>query len=308
MVQAWQTKFAELALSLKGHTEKEALMSKHTSWRIGGPADYLVCPATVDDLIKVYRFAAEFAVPLNLIGRGSNLLVSDAGVEGIVVKIGRDFSQIVKSGDYQLRVEAGCSLTKAANAAIGFSWSGLEWAAGIPGNVGGAVMMNAGAYGSDIASVANEIEVLDLRQSEPRFVTYTPDGLNMGYRRCGLAPGQVVLAVNFCLQPGNIEEMRTKIQAQQQARAAKQPLEYPSAGSVFKNPTGDFAARLIEAVGLKGKTCGQAQISPKHSNFIVNLGDAKAVEVLELIDLAKTKVQAEFGIDLQTEIRPIGRF
>ena len=301
--------FAELTENLSGEVLINEPMSLHTSWKIGGAADCFIAPKTVDDIIAVLKYTREQGVPLTVVGRGTNLLVSDLGIEGVVMQIGDNFNKILWLGDLEVRAEAGVLLAALAREAAKKSCAGLEWACGIPGNVGGAVMMNAGAYGSNISGYITEVEVVDLADGgEPQLKIFTKDDLDFSYRHSGIAAGQVVVAVNLLLEPGNREKSEKEMKELLQTRAAKQPLEYPSAGSVFKNPEGDHAGRLVEVSGCRGMEIGGAQVSEKHGNFIINKGGATAADVLALIEKVQSVVESKHGVRLETEVRKIGRF
>lgn len=301
--------FAELTTGFDGEVLVGEPMSLHTSWKIGGAADCFIVPKTVEDIIAVLKYTHKQAVPLTVVGRGTNLLVSDDGVEGVVMQIGDNFNRILWLNDTEVRAEAGGLLSALSRDAAKKGCTGLEWACGIPGNVGGAVMMNAGAYGSNISKYITEVEVVDLSESgEPQLKIFTKEDLDFAYRRSGIGAGQVVVAVNLLLTAGNREKSEQEMKELLQTRAAKQPLEYPSAGSVFKNPDGDHAGRLVEVSGCRGMELGGAQVSEKHGNFIINKGGATAADVLALIEKVQSVVEAKHGVRLETEVRKIGRF
>ena len=301
--------FEELAAKITGTILKNEPMSLHTSWKIGGPADCLIAPKTVDEIVAVLKYTNEQNVPLTIIGRGTNLLVSDEGIEGVVMQIGDNFNKILWLNENEVRAEAGGLLAALSRDAAKKNCTGLEWACGIPGNVGGAVMMNAGAYGSNISNYITEVEVVDLSaDGKPQLKVLTKDDLEFSYRHSGITAKQVVVGVNLLLEPGDRQKSEAQMKELLQTRAAKQPLEYPSAGSVFKNPEGDHAGRLVEVSGCRGISCGGAQVSEKHGNFIVNRGGATAADVLELIAKVQAIVKAKNGVSLETEVRKIGRF
>lgn len=300
---------AEFQGAFHGQVLVEEPMSEHTSWKIGGAADYFLIPETVDDIAEALRFTHLHRIPLTIIGRGTNLLVSDAGIEGMVLQIADHFQRILWLNKTEVRVEAGCLLAALSRDAARNGCTGLEWACGIPGNVGGAIMMNAGAYGSHISNYITEIEMMVLSaEGEPQLKVCTKGDLDFSYRHSGIGPDQVVVGVNFLLEPGDRAASEAQMRELLQTRAAKQPLEYPSAGSVFKNPEGDHAGRLVEVCGCRGLTCGGAQVSEKHGNFIINRGGATAADVLALIRQVQEIVQKQTGILLEPEVRKIGRF
>jgi len=294
---------AELKRLLKGTVIFREPMSLHTSWRIGGAAEIFVEPGGLEDLRAVLAYAREKGLPLTVIGAGSNLLVRDGGISGVVVRIGQGFDQIRQEGE-TLTAGGGAKLSRLALVAREAGVGGLEFMAGIPGSVGGAVIMNAGAYGSSMGDLITGVTSLDLEGNLSHL-----DGGQMewGYRRSALqGKGMIVLEAGFRghlrdkgLIAGDIERILA-------SRKSKQPLEYPSAGSVFKNPPGHYAGRLVQEAGCQGMRLGDAQVSTKHANFIVNLGEARASEVLDLIAAVREKVLARFGVSLETEVKVLG--
>ncbi|MBX5435586.1 MAG: UDP-N-acetylmuramate dehydrogenase [Alicyclobacillaceae bacterium] len=278
-------------------------LALHTTWRIGGPADVLVCPQSVDELRGAVAAARELGMPWMAIGRGSNLLVLDGGFRGVVIKLGDNFSHAVVQGR-RLVALSGRSYVSAAHIAIRHHLRGMEFATGIPGTVGGAVMMNAGAHGGETKDVLEWAEVMDEYGSIHRL---SNADLKFGYRYSVLKDHpMIVVAASFRLEPGDKAEMLKKVRAWSLRRAGTQPLSLPNCGSVFRNPAGTHAGFLIEQVGLKGLRRGDAQISEKHANFIVNLGRATASDVLWLMRHAQETVRREFGVELETEVRIVG--
>jgi UDP-N-acetylmuramate dehydrogenase len=278
-------------------------LSKHTTWRIGGPADIFVCPRSVEEVKGVMAAAKELNLPWTVIGRGSNLLVLDGGIRGVVIKLSDNFSAIEVHG-HRVTAQSGRSIVSAANIAVKHNLQGLEFATGIPGSVGGAVMMNAGAYGGEIKDVLESAKVLD---ESGTIHCFTNSDFRFAYRYSVLKDiPMVLLEATFRLKEGDGEALLQQIKAWASRRASTQPLSMPNCGSVFRNPEGTHAGRLIEAAGLKGLTRGGAQISEKHANFIVNLGNAKAEDVLWLMRHAEETVRDRFGIRLETEVRIIG--
>ncbi len=278
-------------------------MAKHTTWRIGGPADILAIPENVSQIEELLRLAISHQIPYFVLGRGSNLLVRDGGIRGLVIKLSESFSGYAIDGN-EMTVKSGRTIVSTAHVAMKNGLSGLEFATGIPGTVGGAVVMNAGAHGSEMKDVLKWVQVLT---PGGEVKSHSIGELDFHYRSSALRDsGDVVLSATFALAPGNVEEMLAKVKRWSMHRQATQPLSFPSCGSVFRNPAGDYAARLIEAAGLKGKRIGDAMISDLHANFIVNLGHASAEEVMALMDYAKQQVLQQFGIELMPEVRLVG--
>lgn len=291
----------------KGIVQGEVLlaepMSKHTTWRIGGKADCLFMPVDGQDICHALNYAQEKEIPSMVIGNGSNMLVLDGGISGLVICIGEAMSSY-SIKDYVLEAEAGCILAKIARETAKMGYKGLEWAAGIPASIGGAAVMNAGAYGHYFYETLNSVEVIDKGHN---LKMISAADLDYSYRTTSLMEsGSVVTKVFVNLQPGNAVELTAKVEDILATRRKNQPLEYPSAGSVFKNPPGDHAGRLVEAAGLRGMRRGDAQVSEKHGNFIVNLGSATAKEVLSLIEEVRNIVKEKFDVLLEPEVRLIG--
>ncbi|MFQ6096168.1 MAG: UDP-N-acetylmuramate dehydrogenase [Armatimonadota bacterium] len=278
-------------------------LSAHTSFRIGGPADVLCIPCSVRALQAALTIVGEHDAPLSVIGSGTNLLVRDGGVRGVTLKIDAHLGGIEYAGT-RVGADAGAGLGAVATFAAERGLSGLEFAAGIPGSIGGAVVMNAGAHGGEMADVVERVEAFN-RLGEPR--EYERDELRFGYRHSVLAESDdVVGRVWLRLSPGEPEDIRRRMADLARRRREAQPLELPSAGSVFKRPPGDYAGRLIEAAGLKGYAVGRAQVSEKHAGFIVNLGGATARDVLALVEQVRETVRRQFGVELEPEVRVIG--
>lgn len=293
----------ELSLILsKEDIKLDEPMKKHTSFKVGGPADILVTPKNIDELIKVIRSCKESKVPYFIVGFGSNLLVKDGGIRGVVIKLS-NFSNIdIK--DNVIKVQCGASLAKTAREALKHSLSGLEFACGIPGTVGGAVAMNAGAYGGEMKDVLCNVTILD-HDGNVKILSH--DELELGYRTSAVLKNQyIALECEMNLKNGEYDEIKKTIDDLMGRRAEKQPLEYPSAGSTFKRPVGYFAGKLIEDSNLKGKTIGGASVSEKHSGFIINKNQATAKDILDLISHVQEIVKKEFDVVLETEVRIIG--
>ena len=290
-----------------GCTAKELLleepMAKHTSFRIGGPADVLAQPGNEAEVAELLKRAAHHAVPVTLVGNGSNLLVRDKGIRGLVIKLSNLFSSITVAGNV-LTFGSGISLAMASKKAASLSLSGLEFAVGIPGTIGGAVYMNAGAYDGEMAKVVTSVQVMDRQGQSSQLKA---DELDFSYRHTALQnSGLIVTSVTVSLQPGEAESIKAKMDDFSQRRIAKQPLELPSAGSMFKRPVGYFAGTLIEQTGLKGYTVGGAQVSTKHAGFVVNVGGATAKDVLQLIRDVQDRVLAVQGVQLEPEVLVLG--
>lgn len=291
---------------LRGAVLEQEPMSAHTAFRIGGPADVLVIPEDRDDLRRVLEICAERRIPLTVIGRGSNLLVSDDGIEGVVVKVSRGLSRTRWESEH-LEAEAGAPLPAVAWQAATRGLSGLEFGVMIPGSVGGAVVMNAGAHQRSISSVVEGVECLT---PDGQSVQLAAGELGFDYRTSLLQsrPDLVLVSARLRLTPRPREAIMADMQAYLEARRRTQPLGEPGAGSIFRNPPGDYAGRLIEQAGLKGWRRGDVEVSPIHANFIVNKGRARCADVLEAIRLVRERVQERFGIVLQLEVKVLGRF
>lgn len=277
-------------------------MDRYTSFRIGGPADVVFQPETAQEIIMAQALAAEDDVPVTVVGCGSNLLVSDDGIRGLVILLGKPFSQIEVQGNV-IHAQAGARMSALANAALANGLTGLEFASGIPGSVGGGVYMNAGAYGGQLSDVIVEVEMI----RDGMVVRVPAEEMDFGYRHsAAMDEGGLIVGATFVLQSGDPAEIRAKMDDLNGRRRDKQPLEYPSAGSVFKRPEGYFAGALIEQAGLKGCRIGGAEVSEKHAGFIVNRGGATAQDVCDLVAHVQKTVQEQFGVWLETEIRFLG--
>jgi len=278
-------------------------MSRHTTFKIGGPCDYLVEPYNeeVKELISLLK---ENNLKYFVMGNGSNLLVSDLGIEGVVIKIGSNMSNITVENNI-VKAEAGARLSALCSHCLEHSLSGLQFAWGIPGTVGGAIFMNAGAYGGEIKQV---IESCTYLTADGEIVTACADELELGYRDSIFKRnGGIILSATFKMNLGNKNEIRLEMDGLIERRKLKQPLEFPSAGSTFKRPEGNFAGTLIENAGLKGVSVGGAEVSTKHAGFIINKGDATASDVRRLIEKVKQEVFLQNSIKLETEVIFIGR-
>jgi len=293
-----------LLAEIQGDVRFDEPLKRYTTYRIGGPADILVEAAAEEDVVATLLAAREFGVPVYVMGCGSNLLISDAGVRGVVLRLGHALGRIAVAGE-TVRAQAGASLPKLAKIAADHGLSGLEWAGGVPGTVGGAVAMNAGAHGGETSRVLVKAELVS---REGRRFSAGPEEMRYSYRRSGLIRESrpVVVAAEFRLTRDDPQAVTARMKEFAARRRRTQPLGMPSSGSVFKNPPGDYAGRLIEAAGLKGTRIGGAEISTVHGNFIVNRGDARAEDVKSLIDLARNRVRDRFGIELELEVELVG--
>ncbi len=278
-------------------------MCNHTTFKIGGPADYLIFPADMEELKGIFELIREYEIPFNVMGNGSNILVLDKGIPGAVIKFNSPMSSIRREGN-KLIAGAGASLKALSEYAAECSLTGMEFAIGIPGSVGGAVFMNAGAYDGEMKFITTEVSAVS---PDGDITTYSADELEFGYRHSVFQDnGQAICEVTVTLEPGNAAEIKEKMDGFTQRRESKQPLEMPSAGSTFKRPAGYFAGTLIEETGLKGLRVGGAQISEKHAGFVVNAGGATAEDVLGLIKEVQDRVYQKNGVKLFPEVRIIG--
>ncbi len=281
----------------------DAPLAPHTSFGIGGPADLLVIPHDLPSLLSVLPLLTTHEVPVAYLGKGTNVLVGDAGVRGVVVKLAGGLTGMEVTGS-EITAWAGESLAAVCHLAADLGLSGLEFSAGIPGTVGGAALMNAGAWGGEMAQVISWVEVADPTGEVHRL---RPEEAGFGYRRSLLREaGRLVSRLGLRLTPADPRAVHGKVCEILQQRAGRQPVAARSAGCIFKRPEGDYAGRLVEAISGKGLRVGGAMVSPKHANFIVNTGQARAGEVLELIRLVQARVQEEFGVILETEVCLLG--
>ena len=262
--------------------QKDEPMKKHTTFRIGGPADYFIMPSNEKELAETIRVCREFSIPIYIVGNGSNLLVGDKGFRGAIIQLYKSMGTFQVEGN-QITAQAGCSLAQIANAALDAALTGFEFAAGIPGTLGGAVVMNAGAYGGEMKDVLTSVRVMT---EEGEIMELPAEELGLGYRTSIIPEKRyIVLGAVISLT-----------------------LEYPSAGSTFKRPEGYFAGKLIQDSGLKGFTVGGAQVSEKHSGFVINKGNATAADVMELIRQVTAKVKEDTGVTMEPEVKQIGEF
>ena len=284
---------------------ENADMSKYTSFRAGGKAAALVEVENKEQLKAVLRFADEENIPHLLIGNGSNTLFKDSGYQGLVIKLGDYFNYLAEESDTRLRIGASMLLSTAAKMALEESLTGMEFASGIPGSIGGAIFMNAGAYGGEMKDIVASVHAVSPDGRDEK--DFTNEEMQFGYRSSILQQnGWIATDVTFNLTTGNKEEIAAQMKDLNARRNAKQPVNYPSAGSTFKRPEGYFAGKLIEDAGLKGLTVGGAQVSTLHSGFVINKGGASATDILQLIALVQNTVYDKFGIMLEPEVRIIG--
>ena len=282
----------------------EEPMKKHTTFRVGGPADVLVQPDETA-LEAILALCRQYHVSYSFIGNGSNLLVGDKGIRGVVIEMTDPMGNIEVQGT-RITAQAGAMLSKIANTAASNGLGGMEFAAGIPGSVGGAVVMNAGAYGGEMKDIIERVYVLDENGAQ---LELDRDALDLGYRHsCIPEKKYIVTKVVLELVPRNEAEIRSEMKELNEKRAGKQPLQYPSAGSTFKRPEGYFAGKLIMDAGLRGYQVGGAQVSEKHCGFVINKGDATAADICQLMQDVADKVQAQFGVVLEPEVKMIGEF
>ena len=279
-------------------------MKKHTTMKVGGPCDCMIEPSSIEEIQKVLEYVKENNIKYYIIGNGSNLLVKDEGVHALIIKIANKFSGFEVNGEY-IKAYSGCSVPKLSQIAKENSLSGLEFACGIPGSVGGGIRMNAGAYGSEMVNVVEKVGFLDengnLKEIDGKDAHFT-------YRHSMFVdnPQYVVVYAIYKLVKGNKEEISKIMEENMNSRKQKQPIEYPNFGSVFKRPEGYFVGKLVDDCGLKGYKIGGAQVSTKHSGFMINIGDATCKDVLDLIEYVKEKVYEKFNVKLQEEVVILG--
>ena len=283
----------------------EEAMSQHTTFKIGGPADYFLMPDKGEDVGRVIKICKEKEIPYFILGNGSNLLVGDGGYRGAVIQIYRNMSSVTVEGN-EITAQAGALLSAVAAAAKNASLTGFEFAGGIPGTIGGAVVMNAGAYGGEMKDVLTEVTVMN---AEGDIFTLPTEELELGYRTSIIkTAGYIVLEAKIRLKEGDPEVIRETMKDLTIRRTTKQPLEYPSAGSTFKRPEGYFAGKLIMDSGLAGYQVGGAQVSEKHCGFVINAGDATARDVRKLMDNVRDIVYKKYGVTLEPEVKFLGEF
>lgn len=280
-------------------------MKRHTTFRVGGNADYFVSPETIEEVKQTVAMCMESDMPYYILGNGSNLLVGDKGYRGVVIQIYKEMNDILVDGD-RIKVQAGALLSKIGSVALEVGLTGFEFAAGIPGTMGGAVVMNAGAYGGEMKDILEEVTVLT---KEGDVLTLSRDQLDMGYRTSVIAKKDyIVLEATIALKKGDRDAIKARMDELRVLRTTKQPLEYPSAGSTFKRPEGYFAGKLIQDAGLRGFQVGGAQVSEKHCGFVINKDNATAADIAELMKQVSERVKEKFGVELEPEVKRLGEF
>ncbi|MBN2221704.1 MAG: UDP-N-acetylmuramate dehydrogenase [Vallitaleaceae bacterium] len=283
-------------------------MKEHTSFKIGGPCDLYFIPESISEIVAIYNLCRKHKVEIFILGKGSNLLITDKGIRGAVIQLAKNFSQVrfekVDEKNYRIFAQAGISLASLAAQAWKHSLGGMEFASGIPGTLGGAVFMNAGAYGGEMKDIVTRVVGMD---QQGKLLEFTPEELNFSYRHSILQERKIIaLEIELLLSVEDQEEIRNKMLELNGKRKEKQPLEMPSAGSTFKRPDGFFAGKLIMDSGLSGFQIGDAMVSPKHCGFVVNKGNASADEVLRLIEHIQKTVEEQFQVRLECEVKLIG--
>lgn len=278
-------------------------MKRHTTFRIGGPADYFLLPSSEEELSGILKICKNEELPYFILGNGSNLLVSDEGYRGVIIQLYRNYGDITVKGN-EIHATAGALLSQIAAAAKNASLTGFEFAGGIPGTLGGAVVMNAGAYGGEMKNIVKTVRLMD---EEGQVVEFTNEEMNFGYRNSRLSDERwIAISAVISLEKGDKAEIKAKMEDLALQRRSKQPLEYPSAGSTFKRPTGYFAGKLIQDSDLKGVSVGGAQVSSKHSGFVINYNKASAKDIVDLIEHVKLTVFECQGVHLEEEVKILG--
>ena len=292
-----------LEKAFPGQFQINAPMAQYTTFRVGGPADILVSPGSKDEVRTLFAAIQAEQVPCTILGNGSNVLVLDKGIRGVVLKLGNALKSLCIEGN-RIQVEAGVLLSRLAAAAADAGLTGLEFASGIPGSLGGAILMNAGAYGGEIGNLVRTVTVMD-PGGQIRILNRKQ--MDFRYRHSVvMETGDIILSATLELTPDDLAAIHDRIHELTQKRISKQPLNFPSAGSTFKRPPGYFAAALIDQAGLRGYRVGDAQVSEKHTGFVVNRGHATASEILQLMDDVKNRVHAMSGVWLEPEVRILG--
>lgn len=303
MNQDLYNQLCEIVGSDNVHVDEE--MKKHTTFRIGGPADFYVLPHSKDEIGRVVQVCKNAEEPFYVLGNGSNLLVGDKGYRGVIIQIFKNYSDIIIEGT-QITAKSGALLSKVAKKALDAGLTGFEFASGIPGTIGGAVVMNAGAYGGEMKDVILSATVMTPEGSIQKL---SNKELQLGYRTSLVArQNDIVLEVRLGLKKGNSDEIRDLMEELKNKRVTKQPLEYPSAGSTFKRPEGYFAGKLIMDAGMRGFSVGDAQVSEKHCGFVINKGDASARDIVALMEEVTGRVKEQFGVTLEPEVKRLGEF
>ncbi len=299
--------FADQMLQIVGQEGiwRDEPMKKHTTFRVGGPADLLVCPKNASEIVSILNLCQKAGVPYFIIGNGSNLLVSDAGYRGVILKIYKNMNSVRVEGD-RIFAQAGALLSAVSHKAMEAGLSGMEFASGIPGTLGGACVMNAGAYGGEMKDCLESVTVLTVNGE---VCTLPAEKLKLGYRYSTIKDrGDIVLEAVLRLHGKNREAIAAYMQELKEKRLEKQPLDYPSAGSTFKRPEGYFAGKLIQDAGLRGYRVGGAQVSDKHCGFVINTGDASAADIMKLIRDVQAVVYEKFQVRMEPEVKFLGEF
>ncbi len=297
---------AALGEDFRGELEEGVPLAGYTTFRIGGPADLLVTPKGIEDVMRLASAVAATGAPLLVLGKGSNVLISDRGFRGVVAVLAPGLGRIKRTGESELEVEAGCDLNRLVNWSIEHGLGGLENLSGIPGSVGGAVRMNAGAYGAAIGDRVREVSMLSLEPGGVRMRRVSAEDLGFSYRRSTVGEQDIIYKVKLELYPSEKEGLAIRRTEVLNRRRERQPLNLPSAGSVFRNPEGSTAGTLIDRCGLRGLAVGDAEVSEKHANFIINRREARAADVYRLILRVKEEVLRREGVMLEEEVRLIG--
>lgn len=291
---------ARLHSTFSGKVLPNELLSGHTWLKIGGPADVFLVPDTKEDVLHAVRFCTEEGIPYTILGSGSNVLVGDEGIRGAVIAIHKTLDYLHVDGDV-VRAGAGVNVPKLVVDLLKHGFTGMEGLGGIPGSLGGAIIMNAGAYGTEIFEFVTDVELI----RSGNAVTLTRDQIFFTYRGTDLT-NDIILEVGFRFERGDVDAAKERRKVLLAKRKDSQPLDRPNAGSIFKNPPGDYAGRLIEASGLKGTRVGNAVVSEKHANFLVNDGEATARDMMGLIELVRSRVRADHGVELELEVKLLG--
>ena len=296
-------KLEELTNGEYGNFLLNESMRNHTSFRVGGPADILMLPTSEEEIKKIIDYCNQEDIPFIVIGNGSNLLVTDKGIRGVVIKLGKNFSKIEIKGD-RVYAQSGALLSTVSKKSFKQSLSGMEEISGIPGSIGGAMVMNAGAYGGEISYVVDKVRCMTRKGEIQEF---SRDEMEFGYRQSVVSHRNlIVLDVEIQLEKGNYDEIMAKFKDFDTKRTTKQPLDRYSAGSTFKRPVGHYASKLIDDAGLRGYTYKRAQVSEKHCGFVINMDEASYEEVMTLIGQVQNIVKEKFGVDLEMEVKVVG--
>ncbi len=302
-----------LVATVRGRVRFDEPLRRHLSFKVGGPADAFVEPSDDADLLAAATFASTHALPLVILGGGTNLVASDLGVRGLVLNLEVGFSEarverdVFGPGEHRLVVGGGLGTFRLLKLCKTERLEGMEYLAGVPGTMGGAVRMNAGTFAGEIVTNCESVTRL-MWQPEVQLVTVPAAAMGFAYRHSNLGPRDIVVRAAFRVRTAANDAFAERIDDIIRRRKATQPVELPNAGSIFKNPPGDYAGRLIEAAGLKGTRRGGAEISPKHANFIVNVGDATAQDIVDLAESVRAVVRAQFGVDLEWEVKRVGEW